>query len=413
MEALNEIVIKTKAASRILALKSSTEKNAALKSIATALVKHTEEIIRQNKIDLNLGKEKGLSTAMLNRLELTKEKIIAISDDILKVVALEDPIGEELEIIIRPNGLVIKKIRVPFGVICAIYESRPNVSVDIACLSIKTGNACVLKGGSEAINSNRILAHIMQTAIAPYIPAESITFIDSLDRAVVDKLIKMKGLIDLVIPRGGKNLIQYVIREAQVPVIETGAGNCHLYVNKDANLLMACDLAVNAKVSRPSVCNAIETLLVDQAIAASFIPLVSEELRKYNVSIKGCAKTKELITCELADEDEFYEEYNDYIIRIKVVDDYLAAINHINKYGTAHSDAIVSENEAICEKFLNMVDSACVYVNASTRFSDGGEFGFGAELGISTQKLHARGPMGLKEMTSYKYKIYGKGQVRI
>lgn len=413
METLNEIVNKAKMASQILALKSSQEKEEALKKIAKDLLTHTDEIIAQNKIDLKNGLEKGLTKAMLDRLELTPTKIATMSNDILKVVSLEDPIGEELEVITRPNGLVIKKIRVPFGVICVIYESRPNVSVDIACLSIKTGNACILKGGSEAINSNRALVKVMQEAIKPFLPIEAITFIDSTDRNTVNQLITMKGQIDLVIPRGGKGLIQHVIQESRVPVIETGAGNCHAYVHKDANLSMAEEIVINAKVSRPSVCNAIETVLVDQEIAEKFLPNLMNRLQQVHVVIKGCKLTKQIIDCELIEEEDFYEEYNDYIIRIKVVHDYLAAIEHINQYGTNHSDVIISENETICEEFLNRVDSACVYVNASTRFSDGGEFGFGAELGISTQKLHARGPMGLKEMTSYKYKIYGKGQIRI
>ncbi|HNZ78127.1 MAG TPA: glutamate-5-semialdehyde dehydrogenase [Bacilli bacterium] len=413
MERLNEMVNKAKNASRILALKSSQEKDEALKKIAQALLTNTEKIIASNKIDLKKGKEKGLSKAMLDRLELTPTKIAAISSDILKVVSLKDPIGEEIETIKRPNGLIIKKIRVPFGVICAIYESRPNVSVDIACLSIKTGNACILKGGSEAINSNRELVKIMQEAIKPFLPLESIVFIDSSDRNTVNQLITMKGEIDLVIPRGGKGLIQHVLQGAQVPVIETGAGNCHAYVHKDANLSMAEEIIVNAKVSRPSVCNAIETVLVDKEIADKFLPIIASKLRQHHVVIKGCQLTKAIIDCELIEEEDFYEEYNDYIIRIKVVNDYLTAIKHINQYGTNHSDVIISENEQVCEDFLNRIDSACVYVNASTRFTDGGEFGFGAELGISTQKLHARGPMGLKEMTSYKYKIYGKGQIRI
>ena len=413
MENLNEIVNKTKEASQILALKSAKEKNVALKAIAEALVIHIDEILVQNKIDLENGRKKGLSKAMLDRLELTSAKITAMSNDILKIITLEDPVGEELEVITRPNGLIIKKVRVPFGVICAIYESRPNVSVDITCLSLKTGNACVLKGGSEAINSNRILSKIMQNAIKPFLPVESITFIDSFEHSVVDQLIKMKGLIDLVVPRGGKGLIQHVIQEAHVPIIETGAGNCHVYVHKEADLSMAQEIVINAKVSRPSVCNAMETLLVDQEISQSFLPIIANQLRKNHVLIKGCQKTKQIIDCELVEDEDFYEEYNDYIIRIKIVDDVHQAIDHINHYGTNHSDAIISKNPIICDDFLNQVNSACVYVNASTRFSDGGEFGFGAELGISTQKLHARGPMGLKEMTSYKYKIYGKGQIRI
>ncbi|MDD4056455.1 MAG: glutamate-5-semialdehyde dehydrogenase [Bacilli bacterium] len=412
MESLNKLIQKTKDASRILALKSSVDKNLALRRIAEALIDNIDIITLENKKDIEAGIIKGLSEAMLDRLKLTKEKITAIGEDILKVTNLEDPIGEIMDIIERPNGLIIKKIRVPFGVICAIYESRPNVSVDIACLSLKTGNACILKGGSEALNSNRILVKIMKKAIEGILPQDCITFIDSSDHNIVQELLQMKGMIDLVVPRGGKGLIDYVVKNSTIPVIETGAGNCHLYVQEEADQKMAIDVAINAKVSRPSVCNSIETLLVDEKIAKEFLPKIALELRKNNVKIKGCKTTRKIIECEEINDDDFYVEYNDYIIRIKVVKDYHEAIKHINKYGTNHSDSIITSNTEIGEEFLNNVDSACVYVNASTRFSDGGEFGFGAELGISTQKLHARGPMGLKEMTSYKYKIYGEGQIR-
>lgn len=412
MENLNNVLKLTKEASFKLANLSTEQKNKAIINIAKSLENNISVIVSENKIDLENGKLKGLTDAMLNRLELNEGKIKAIANDMRKIALLKDPIGEVIESYKHQNGLVINKVRVPFGVICAIYESRPNVSVDIACLSLKTGNAVVLRGGSEAINSNKILVKLMKEAIRDIVDENVITLIENTDRSIVTSLIQNKEYIDLVVPRGGKALINNVVSNAKVPFIETGAGNCHLYVDDEADFALALDVIVNAKVSRPAVCNSIESILINKNIANDFLPLLKNELEKYNVLIKGCVETRAIIDVEEATEEDFYQEYNDYIVSIKVVKDYNEAISHINKYGTKHSDCIITKNLEKAECFLNEIDSACVYVNASTRFSDGGEFGFGAELGISTQKLHARGPMGLKEMTTYKYKIYGNGQVR-
>lgn len=412
MEELNKLLEKTKEAAKELENCCSDQKNQMLLKIAEALVANKEKILIANKIDVEKGMAKGLTKAMINRLELTAEKIDSIARDILKIVELPDPVGEIMEEYNRPNGLNIQKVRVPFGVIGAIFESRPNVSIDIACLAIKTGNACVLRGGSEAINSNMAIVEIIKEAVSSQINPNIVTLITDTNRALILDLVKAKNYIDLVVPRGGKNLINFVCENATVPYIETGAGNCHMYIDNEADLDIALKVCVNAKVSRPSVCNAIETILINKEIKNKFLKLLKEEFDKYSVLIKGCKETQKIITCEPLTEDDYRTEYNDYIVTIKIVDDLEEAIKHINKYGTKHSDAIITKNFEKAEEFMNKVDSACVYVNASTRFSDGGEFGFGAELGISTQKLHARGPMGLREMTTYKYKIYGEGQVR-
>ena len=412
MEKLNEILKKTKEASKVLNTLSSDLKNQAIINIANALIVNRDEIIKQNEIDINNAINNGLSLAMINRLELNESKINNISNDMKKIANLEDPVGKIIETYKHNNGIVINKVRVPFGVICAIYESRPNVSVDIACLSLKTGNACVLRGGKEALNTNKVLVKVMKQAIKDIIDDNVITLIEDTNRELVLELIQCKQYIDLVVPRGGKKLIEHVVSNAKVPFIETGAGNCHAYVDEEVDMKMALDVIINAKVSRPSVCNAIETILVNTNIKDKFLPLLQNELQKYNVEIRGCTQTKQIINVIDATEDDYYQEYNDYIVAIKIVNNVNEAIDHINKYGTRHSDCILSNNVNNIELFLNEIDSACVYANASTRFSDGGEFGFGAELGISTQKLHARGPMGLTEMTTYKYKIYGSGQVR-
>ena len=406
------ILKKTKDASKIINILSTELKNQAIINIAEALLLNKKEIIEANEIDIKNAKNNGLTDAMINRLEINESKIISISNDMKKIAQLKDPVGEIIESYRHNNGIVINKVRVPFGVICAIYESRPNVSVDIACLSLKTGNACVLRGGKEAINTNKILVRTMKNAIKDIVDDHVITLIENTDRALVLDLIQCKEYIDLVVPRGGKKLIDHVVNNAKVPFIETGAGNCHIYVDEEVDYNMALQVITNAKVSRPSVCNAIETILVNEKIKEEILPLIQKELGKYCVEIRGCEETKKVISVNEATEEDFYKEYNDYIVAIKVVKDLEEAINHINKYGTKHSDCILTKNMENAEEFLNKIDSACVYVNASTRFSDGGEFGFGAELGISTQKLHARGPMGLREMTTYKYKIYGEGQVR-
>ena len=409
---LLETLEKVKNASKELNNLSTFEKNNAIIKIAEALVQNSEEILKANKLDLENGKKKNLTSAMLNRLELTEDKLKNIASDMIKISKLNDPVGEVIETYTHANGIKIDKVRVPFGVICAIYESRPNVSVDIACLCLKTSNATILRGGSEAINSNKVLVDTMRNAIKDIINPDVITLIENTDRALVLDLIKAKDYIDLVVPRGGKALIQNVVTNASVPFIETGAGNCHIYVESSADVDKAIKVIINAKVSRPAVCNAIETILIDGEIANEFLPLLTKELDRCNVEIRGCEKCQKIVSVNSATEEDYYKEYNDYIVTIKIVNSLYDAIDHINKYGTKHSDAIMTKDMKKAEIFLNSIDSACVYVNASTRFSDGGEFGFGAELGISTQKLHARGPMGLREMTTYKYKIYGDGQIR-
>lgn len=386
--------------------------NKALENIAKELLDNIDYIIKANKKDIEYAKEKGISNAMIDRLLLTEERIKSISRDVVNVKDIDFDTDKVLDSFTTEDDLFIEKVRVPFGVIAVIYEARPNVSVDIASLCLKTKNVCVLKGGSEALNSNRALVSIMHKALEGLLSPDVITFIDDTDRAVVETLIKAKGYIDLVVPRGGKGLINFVVENATVPVIETGAGLCHLYIEKDADITKALAIALNAKVSRPSVCNAVEALLVDKEIAGIFLPKLKEIFDKANVKIKGCKKTKEIIKVDLATDADFATEYNDLIISVKVVEGIDEALKHISHYSTKHSDAIVSENKEVAQRFLDVVDSACVYHNASTRFTDGGCFGFGAELGISTQKLHARGPMALVEMTTYKYKIFGKGQIR-
>ena len=348
---------------------------------------------------------------MLDRLLLNKERIIAMANDVFKLTQLEDPIGQVIREIHRPNGLKIKQVRVPIGVFGIIYESRPNVTVDIACLCIKSSNVCVLKGGKEALFSNRILVYIMQNAVKGILPDGCIELIENNDRSIVYDLITAHDYIDVVVPRGGKGLIDFVVSNATVPVIETGAGNCHLYIDKEAELEKAMNITLNAKMQRPSVCNSIETLLVHQDIAHIFLPLLVKAFDG-RVEIRGDEIVQKLIPCVCASEEDYATEYDDYIVAIKVVASVEEAIEHIYKYSTKHSEAIVTADEKTAKIFMDSLDSACVYLNASTRFSDGGEFGFGAELGISTQKLHARGPLGLVEMTSYQYKIYGDGQIR-
>lgn len=401
-----------KMAARKMSLVDSDTKIKALQRISEALIENSEAICNENQKDIEAAKENGLSNAMIDRLLLTKERIENIAKDVLKLITLHDPIGECMEEIQRPNGLCIKKTRIPLGVIGVIYESRPNVTVDIACLCIKTNNVCILKGGKEAKYSNALLVDIITACIRDILPLHVISLIRSSERTLTDQLIKANAYVDVIIPRGGASLIQYVVQNASVPVIETGAGVCHLYVDKEASLDKAIAIAMNGKVQRPSVCNALETILVHQDIANEYLKALKQEFDKVPVTIYGDQKTKEIIDCLLVEKDSYSKEYGDYIVNIKVVETIDEAIEHIYQYSTKHSETIVSENKDACELFLNALDSACVYANASTRFSDGGEFGFGVEVGISTQKLHARGPMGLHELTSYKYKIYGNGQVR-
>lgn len=407
---LQNQLICAKEASRKMLRVSTDTKNQALIKISEILKEHVDDIMKANAVDIENAKANGMSSAMIDRLLLTKERIESIADDVMKLTTLDDPVGKTIREIHRPNGLIIKQVRVPIGVFGIIYESRPNVTVDIACLCIKSSNVCVLKGGKEAIHSNRILTSLMQEAITGILP-QAIYLIENTDRSMVNQLITANEYVDVIVPRGGKGLIDFVVKNATVPVIETGAGNCHLYIDKYADMKKAIDISVNAKIQRPSVCNAIETILVHKDIAEVYLPKMAEAFQG-RVEIRGDALTRQIISCIEATEKDYETEYDDYIVAVKVVNSIEEAINHIYQYSTKHSECIVTENENCAELFMNALDSACVYHNASTRFSDGGEFGFGAELGISTQKLHARGPLALLEMTSFQYKIYGQGQVR-
>ncbi len=412
MEILDSLLNKVKNASYKLALLDSNTKNNILLDIKNSLIDNKDKIVQANKIDLNNAKDNNMSDSLIDRLSLDNKKIESIAYSIDSIVSLKDPIGEIIDEWVNNDGLVIQKVRVPFGVIACIYEARPNVTIDICVLCLKTSNACVLRGGKESINTNKMLSCIIKDVLKKYDLEDSVLLIEDLSHEVVNELITKKAYIDLVIPRGGKNLINNVVNNAKVPYIETGAGNCHMYVHEKADFKMALDLIVNAKVQRPSVCNAIESILVDKSIAPSFLSLMKAELDKYNVEIRGCTESLKYIDCMEASDEDFYTEYNDYIVSLKIVDDIDCAINHINSHSTHHSECIVTENLDRANLFMNALDSACVYHNASTRFTDGGQFGFGAELGISTQKMHARGPLALREMTSYQYKIYGNGQIR-
>ncbi len=410
---LNSMLEKARQASRELALISTDKKNEVLLSVAKALTENAEKIIENNKIDLENAKKKGMSDSMLDRLMLNSERINAISASISKVVALGDPIGNG-EIIHRPNGLEIQKIKVPLGVVGIIYEARPNVTVDAACLCLKSGNAAFLRGGSEAINTNLALCKVIQNVLEDHLLSpQGVQVVPDTSRETANDMMRANGKIDVLIPRGGKGLIQSVVQNATVPVIETGAGNCHVYVDASADFEKALKIIFNAKTQRPSVCNAIETVLVHNSIAKEFLPQMKELLDTKNVEIRGCEKTLSVLTgITKATDEDFYTEYNDYILAVKVVDDIESAVKHINGHNTKHSEAIVTECMKSAKFFTDNVDAAAVYVNASTRFTDGEEFGLGAEIGISTQKLHARGPMGLEALTTVKYIVRGDGQIR-
>lgn len=382
----------------------------ALDAISKGLLDNIDYILGENAKDVANAKYNGISEAMVDRLLLNEERIRAIAKDVEKVADLKDCIGEVIRKIERPNGLVINQVRIPIGVVATIYESRPNVTVDIASICIKTNNVCVLKGGKEAIHSNIALVNVINMAIRNILPSNVVTLIENTDRSIVTEVITANQYVDVVVPRGGAGLIQHVVNNATVPVIETGAGICHLYIDKDADLQMAVKVAVNAKISRPSVCNAIETILVHQDVANAFLTKLKPEFAK--IKIYGDKEVLKYLDGQLAVSKNYATEYDDYICNIKVVKDVDEAIEHIYDYSTKHSESIITENENTAKYFMESLDSACVYHNASTRFTDGGEFGFGAEVGISTQKLHARGPFGLQEMTSTKYMIYGKGQIR-
>lgn len=406
---------KAKEAARKLGFMSSKIKNEALLAMADALIEKSAEIIKANQIDMAAGRERNLTKALLDRLLLTSERVAEMANGLRDIVALPDPVGEVMSMFTRPNGLQVGKMRVPLGVIGIIYEARPNVTVDAAGLCLKTGNTVILRGGKEAINSNKAITDIIATAATRAgVPAGTIQLIETTDREAVNVMLKLNEYIDVIIPRGGAGLIQTVVQNATVPVIETGVGNCHVYVDNEANQQNAKAIVINAKTQRPGVCNALETLLVHRDIAAEFLPGMLNMLKDdYNVEIRGDAATKAIVPwVKEATEEDYYVEFLDLILAVKVVDDLDAAMNHIYKYSTKHSESIITENYTKARRFLMEVDAAAVYVNASTRFTDGSQFGFGAEIGISTQKLHARGPMGLPELTTIKYIVYGDGQIR-
>lgn len=414
---MSELIIKgqkAKKASIELGMLSSKDKDDALKVIALNLIKYSKEIITANKQDIEQAKVNKIKETLIDRLVLNEDRIKNMSEGITQIISLSDPVGEVSSMKKRPNGLIIGKKKVPLGVIGIIYEARPNVTVDAFGLCFKTGNVVILRGGKEAINSNKAIVDILQLSLNECgITKEAVQLVNDISRETAVEMMKLNEYLDVLIPRGGSGLIQSVIKNSTVPVIETGVGNCHIYVDEYAKFDMALDIIINAKTQRPGVCNACESLVINKKIANDFLPLICDELIKNNVEIRG-----DKLTCEIvknigkASDIDYYKEYLDYIISIKVVDTLEEAIEHINEHNTKHSEAIITENYTNAQKFLDRIDAAAVYVNASTRFTDGFEFGFGAEIGISTQKLHARGPMGLEELTTTKYIIYGNGQIR-
>lgn len=411
---LTELGKKAKEAEKTLMIAATEQKNKALKYIAQALIENADEIIQANTIDLENGKNNGMSEAMLDRLKLDKDRIKGMAKGVEDVVLLPDPVGRVLSETTRPNGLNIKKVSTPLGVIGVIFEARPNVTSDAAALCLKSGNTVILRGGKEAINSNRIIAKTMREAVKKSgLSEDVIQLVEDTSRESANALMQMNEYVDVLIPRGGAGLIQAVVKNATVPVIETGVGNCHIYIDKDANVDMAADIVYNAKTNRVSVCNAAESLLIHKDIAKEALPKIKAKLDEKSVELFGDEEAVDIAKgIEKATERDWGTEYLDYKMSVKIVNSLDEAVDHIYKYSTGHSECIVTENKEAAEEFLNKVDSAAVYVNASTRFTDGGEFGFGAEIGISTQKLHARGPIGLPELQSFKYKIYGNGQVR-
>lgn len=411
---LIEMGKRAKNAALSLGVLGTAEKNRALFAMADALTVNAKSILKANEEDLSAARENGMAKHMLDRLALSKARIEGMAAGLRQVAALDDPIGETVEMKRRPNGLVIGKTRVPLGVIAIIYEARPNVTVDAAALTLKSGNAVILRGGREALRSNTALVEILRAAVESVgITPDAVQLVGDPSRETARELMRLNGYVDVLIPRGGAGLIRSVVENATVPVIETGTGNCHVYVDDGADLAMGVDIIYNAKTSRPSVCNAVETLLVAESVAAEFLPLAKKRLDEKEVELRGCERTAAILPgIKLALEEDYYTEYNDYILAVKVVSGLDEAIEHINRYGSGHSEAIVTRDYARAQAFLRRVDAAAVYVNASTRFTDGFEFGLGAEIGISTQKMHARGPMGLRELTSVKYVVYGEGQIR-
>ena len=411
---LIELATKAKEAKYQVALLSTEVKNKAILAVADALVNNCQAIISANAIDMENGEKKGLSKGLLDRLKLDESRIRGMAEGLRQVVDLEDPIGKVTEDWERPNGLRISKRLVPIGVVGVIYEARPNVTADVFGLCFKTGNAVILKGGSDALESNKAIVKVIKdTLVKENVPVDAITLIEDTTRESTNQLMRMNGYVDVLIPRGGAGLIKSVVENASVPVIETGSGNCHIYVDHIADIDMAINIIVNAKTQRIGVCNACESLVIHEDIASQLLPKLTVALKEHGVQIFADEKAKALMDgAEAATEKDFGTEYLDYMISVKTVSSVEEAICHINKYNTGHSEAIITKDDVNAERFLDGIDAACVYVNASTRFTDGFEFGFGAEIGISTQKLHARGPMGLLALTSYKYTIHGNGQVR-
>jgi len=410
---MEQFLQKAKDAKSIISTLSGNQKDDILTQMATALENNTAYIIKQNNKDMQLGKENNLNSALMDRLLLNEDRIKGMATAIKEIVALKNPVGRILDGWTTNTNLNIQKVTIPIGVIGIIYESRPNVTSDTAALCFKSGNVCVLKGGKEAQNSNIAIANILQEVLEKNnLPKEIISLLPDSSREGVANLIKQDKYVDLIIPRGGEALIKYVSSNATVPVVKHDKGLCHTYIQDDADINKAITVCVNAKCRRAGICGAMETLLVQKNIALEILPLLKEEFNKNSVELRGCEKTREIISCNIATQEDWETEYLDKILSIKIVENTQEAIDHIANYGSGHSDAIITENYTQAEEFLNNIDSACVYLNASTQFTDGGEFGFGAEVGISTNKLHARGPMGLNELTTYKFKILGQGQGR-
>ncbi len=410
---MKNFLVDAKEASRIISTLSGAKKNDVLKQMAKALIDNIKIIEDENKKDIKDGKKNNLSSALMDRLLLNETRINGMADAIMQIASLKEPVGKIHEGWIVENGLKIEKVSVPIGVIGIIYESRPNVTSDTAALCFKSGNICILKGGKEAQNSNKIIAKILQNVLKKNnLPVSAISLLPDSSREGVANLIKQDKYVDLIIPRGGEALIKFVSSNATVPVVKHDKGLCHTYIDKDANIKKALDVCLNAKCRRVGICGAMETLLIHKDIAKKVLPLLNKRFKEFNTELRGCKKTTKILDIKLATKDDFDTEYLDNILSIKIVKNTKKAIEHIAIYGSGHSDAIITENYSEAEDFLNSIDSACVYLNASTQFTDGGEFGFGAEVGISTNKLHARGPMGINELTTYKFKIYGNGQIR-
>jgi len=410
---IREICVRAKAASYEMGKLSAEAKNLALNKMADALEASMAEILEANRIDVQEAKNKGVRAALLDRLALDQKKIQKMANELREVAALEDPIGTVLATWTRPNGLIISQVRVPMGVIGVIYESRPNVTSDSAGICIKSGNAVILRGGSDAIHSNVAICKVLRDALVPtQVPSDAVQIINSTSRKDTEELMTMREYIDVLIPRGGADLIKTTIEKSRIPVIETGTGNCHVYVEEDADLSKATPIVINSKVQKPGVCNAAEKLLVDEKIAKQYLPLIIAELRKNKVEVRGDETTQKIVPdVKAATKEDWYTEYLDLIIGVKVVSGIDEAIAHINKYGTHHSDSIVTRDFAKAQRFLKEVDSAAVYWNASTRFTDGNQFGLGSEIGISNQKLHARGPMSVQQLTTVKFVVVGDGQI--